>query len=149
MDGSTPGFSVPHHLPEFAHVHVHCISDTIHPSHPYCSLLLSSIFPSIKVFSNESALHIRWPKYWRFSISPSNEYSRLISFQFSSVAKLWVTLCDPMDCSTPGFLVHYQLSELAQTHVHPVSDAIQPSHLLSSHSPPVPNPSQHRRSLHR
>ena len=54
------------------------------------------------------------------------------------------TLCDPMDCSMPGFLVHHQLLELAQTHVYRVSDAIQPSHLLSSPSPPTFNTSQHQ-----
>ena len=58
-------------------------------------LLLPSIFPSIRVFSNEPTLHIRWPKYWTFSISPSNEYSGLISFQFSSVIKSCLTPCDP------------------------------------------------------
>ena len=56
-------------------------SDAIQPSLLCCPLLLSSIFPSIRVFSNESVLHIRWPKYWHFSISPSNEYSGLISFR--------------------------------------------------------------------
>ena len=56
---------------------------------------------------------------------------------FSSVAQSCPTLCNPMDCSTPGFPVHYQLLELAQTHVHPVSDATQPSHPLSSPSPPA------------
>ena len=54
------------------------------------------------------------------------------------------TLCDPIDCSTPGLPVHHQLLELPQTHVHPVSDAIQPSHPLSSPSPPAHNPSQHQ-----
>ena len=62
--------------------------------------------------------------------------------QFSSVAQLCLTLCDPMDCSTPGFPVLHQLPELTQTHVHRVSDAIQPSHPLSSHSPPAFNLSQ-------
>ena len=56
--------------------------------------------------------------------------------QFSSVAQSCPTFCNPMDCSTPGFPVHHQLPELAQTHVHQVSDAIQPSHPLSSPSPP-------------
>ena len=65
------------------------------------------------------------------------------SVQFSSVAQLCLTLCDPMDCSTPGFPVHHQLPELAQTHVHRVSDAIQPSHPLSSPSPPSLSLSQH------
>ena len=65
-----------------------------------------------------------------------------------SVAQLCPTLCDPMDCSTPGFLVHHQLPELAQTHVQGVSDAIQPSHPLSSPSPPAFNLSQHHGLLH-
>ena len=63
--------------------------------------------------------------------------------QFSSVAQSCPTLCDPMN-STPGLPVHHQLSEFTQTHVHPVGDAIQPSHPLLSPSPPVPNPSQHQ-----
>jgi len=221
-------------------------------------LLLPSIFPSIRVFSNESALHIRWPKYWSFSfsISPSNEHPGLSSFrmdwldllavqgtlksllqhhsskasllqcsaffilqllhpymttgktialtrqtfigrvisllftmlsrlvitflpkskplliswlqppssvilelpkiksvtvptvspiylpchslQFNSVAQWCSTLCDPMNHSTPGLPVHHQLPEFTQTHVHRVSDAIQPSHPLASPSPPAP-----------
>ena len=64
--------------------------------------------------------------------------------QFSSVAQSCPTLCNPMDCSMPGFPVHYQLPELAQTHVHQVSDAIQSSHPLSSPSPPAFNLSQHQ-----
>ena len=64
------------------------------------------------------------------------------SVQFSSVAQSCPTLCDPMDCSTPGFAVYYKLPELAQTHVYRVSDAIQPSHPLSSPSPPSFNLSQ-------
>ena len=63
---------------------------------------------------------------------------------FSSVAQLCPTLCDPMDCSMPGFPVHHQLLELAQTHVHPLSDAIQPSHPLSPPSLPALNLSQHQ-----
>ena len=59
--------------------------------------------------------------------------------QFRSVAQSYPTVCDPMDCSMPGFPVHHQLPELAQTHVHPVRDAIQPSHPLSSPSPPAFN----------
>ena len=66
------------------------------------------------------------------------------SYQFSSVAQSCPTLCDPMNCSTPGLPVHHQLLEFTQTHVHWVSDAIQPSHPLSSPSPPAPNPSQHQ-----
>ena len=66
------------------------------------------------------------------------------SVQFSSVAQSCLTLCDPMNCSMPGLTVHPQLPEFTQTHVHRVSDAIQPSHPLSSPSPPAPNPSQHQ-----
>ena len=61
---------------------------------------------------------------------------------FSSVTQLCTTLCDPMNCSMPGLPVHHQLPEFTQTHVHQVSDAIQPSHPLSSPSLPAPNPSQ-------
>ena len=122
-------------------------------------LLLPSVFPSIRVFANESVLCIMWPKYWSFSVSinPSNEYSGLVSSRinwfdlltvqfsyFSSVTQLCPTLCDPMNCSQPGLLVHHQLLELAQTHVHRVGDAIQPSHSLSSPSPPAFNLSQHQ-----
>ena len=65
-------------------------------------------------------------------------------FQFSSVAQSCPTLCNPMNHNTPGLPVHQQLPEFTQTHVHRVSDAIQPSHPLSSPSPPAPNPSQHQ-----
>ena len=84
MDCSTPGFPVHHQLLGLTQTHVHRVSDAIQPSHPLSSLPLPPpIFPSIRVFSNESVLRIRWPKYWSFcfSISPSNEYSRLISFR--------------------------------------------------------------------
>ena len=64
--------------------------------------------------------------------------------QISSVAHSCLTLCDPMNCSTPGLPVHHQLPAFTQTHVHRVGDAIQPSHPLSSPSPPAPNPSQHQ-----
>ena len=64
--------------------------------------------------------------------------------QFSSVAQSCPTLCDPMDCSVPGLPIHHQLQEFAQTHVHWVGDAIQPSHPLSSPSPAIFNPSQHQ-----
>ena len=65
-----------------------------------------------------------------------------VYFQFSSVAQSCLTLCDPMNHSTPGLPVHHQLLEFTQTHVHRVGDAIQPSHPLSSPSPPAPNPFQ-------
>ena len=84
MDCSTPGLPVYHQLLEFTQTHVHWVGDAIQPSHPLSPLLLpSSIFPSIRVFSNESVPRIRWPKCWsfNFSISPSSEYSGLISFR--------------------------------------------------------------------
>ena len=67
-----------------------------------------------------------------------------ITIQLSSVTQSCLTLCDPMNRSTPGLPVHHQLPEFTQTHVHRVSDAIRPSHPLSSPSPPAPNPSQHQ-----
>ena len=82
MDCSIAGFPVLHHLPEFAQTHVHRVGDSIQPSHPLLlPLFLPSVFPSIRVFSSESALRISWPKYWSFSssISASSEYSGLVS----------------------------------------------------------------------
>ena len=90
MDCSTPGSPVHHQLLELEQTHVHRVSDAIRTSHPLSSPSPSSIFPSIRVFSNESALRIRWPKYWNFSfnISLSNEYSGLISFRWTGWASL-------------------------------------------------------------
>ena len=86
--------------------------------------------------------------FWRWSLhrTPHQDTRsrRPGSVQFSSVAQSCPTLCDPMDCSTPGIPVHHQLPELAQTHVHWVGDAIQPSYPLSSPSPPAFNLSQHQ-----
>ena len=86
MNRSTPGLPVHHQLPESTQTHVHGVSDAIQPSHPLSSpsppaLDLLGLF--IRVFSNESALHIRWPKYWSFSfnVSPTNEHPGLISFR--------------------------------------------------------------------
>ena len=84
MDCSMPGFPVLHHLPEIAQTDVCWISDAINYLILYCPLLLlPSVSPSITVSANKSALCIRWPKYWSFSfsISPSNEYSGLVSFK--------------------------------------------------------------------
>ena len=102
MDCSTPSFPVHHQLPELAQTHVHWVSDAIQPSHPLLNcplLLLPSIFPTIRVCSDESALHIKWSKYWSFSISisPSNEYSGLfplvlmglISFQSNGLSRVF------------------------------------------------------------
>ena len=86
MDCSTPGFPVHHQLPEFTQTHVHQVSDAIYHLILGCPLLLPpSIFPSIRVFSNDSDLRIRWPKNrsFSFNISPSNEYLGLISFRIN------------------------------------------------------------------
>ena len=166
MDCSTPGFPVHHQLPELAQTHVHQVMMPSNRLILCCPLLfLPSVFPSIRVFSNELALQIRWPNCWRFSfsISPSNEYSGLISFRIGwlelhvvqgtlksfcqhhsskasflqcsaffvvqishlymttgkiycccSVTPSCLTLCDPMDCNTPGFPVLQHLLEFAQ-----------------------------------
>ena len=84
MDCSMPGHPVHHQLLEFTQIHVHWVSDAIQPSHPLLSPSPpASIFPSIRIFSNESAFRIMWPKYWSFSfnISPSNEHAGPISFR--------------------------------------------------------------------
>ena len=88
---------------------------------------------------------------WSFSslvfldyISPFNNCYKAGFSLFSSVAQSCPSLCDPMDCSMPGIPVHHQLPEFTQTHVHRVGDAIQPSHPLSSPSPPAFNLSQHQ-----
>ena len=81
MNHSMPGLPVHHQLPEFTQIHIHQVSEAIQPSHHLSSLLLlPPIPPSIKVFSNESTLHMKWPKYWSFSFSiiPSKEIPGLI-----------------------------------------------------------------------
>ena len=80
----------------------------------------------------------RWQEY------TEELYKKDLSDRIRSVTQLCLTLCDPMNCSTPGLPVHHQLLEFTETHVHRVSDAIQPSHPLLSPSPPAPNPSQHQ-----
>ena len=82
---------------------------------------------------------------WSHTYSPIFlDSMNLSSVQFISVAQSCSTLCDPMNRSMPGLPVHHQLPEFTQTHIHRISDAIQPSHPLSSPSPPAPNPSQHQ-----
>ena len=91
MDCRTLGFPVLHCLTEFAQTHVHWVSDAIQPSHPLSPTSpLALFFPSIRIFFNELALHIRWPKYWSFSfsISPSNQYSGLISLRLTGLISL-------------------------------------------------------------
>ena len=88
MNCNMPGFPVRHQLQEFTQTHVHRVSDAIQPYHPLSTPSPPAFnLPSIRVSSNESVLYIRWPKYWssRFSISPSNEYSGLISFRTNSL----------------------------------------------------------------
>ena len=79
-----------------------------------------------------------------YVLPDGEKYMLSNQIQFSSVAQLCPTLCDPMNRSTPGLPVHHQLPEFTQTHVHRLSDAIQPSHPLPYPSPPAPNPSQHQ-----
>ena len=78
-----------------------------------------------------------------FEIQAKTDLLLRTGVQFSSVAQLCLILCDPMNCSMPGLPVHHQLPEFTQTHDHRVGDSIQPSHPLSSPSPPAPNPSLH------
>ena len=99
------------------------------PSHP--ALILQS------PFSSQNSL-----SFLTVTTAVSVQFNH--SVQFSSGAQSCPTLCDPMNRSTPGLPVHHQLPEFTQTHVHQAGDAIQPSHALSSPSPPAPNPSQHQ-----
>ena len=105
IDSSAPGFPVHHQLPELAQAHVHRVGIAIQPFHP-----LSSPSPSAfnlsqnQVFSDPSVLRIRWPKYWSFSISPSDEYLGLISFRKVKVTQSCPTLCDSMDYTVHGIL---------------------------------------------
>ena len=104
MNRSTPGLPVHHHLPEFTKTHVHQVGDAIQPSHPPSSLLLlPPIPPSIRVFSNESTLHMRWPKYWSFSFSiiPSKVIPREYQIELTQTEPLeYKTECLPSPSST-------------------------------------------------
>ena len=123
MNLSTPGLPVHHQLPEFTQTHVHWVSDAIQPSHP----LLSPSLPAFN-FSQHQGLS-KW-------VRSSHQVSKVLEFQlqhhsnyqFSSVSQSCLTLWDPMNRSTPGLPVHHKLPEFTQTHIHWVSDAIQPSH---------------------
>ena len=113
MDCSTPGSHVHCQLPELIQTHVHWICDDIQPAHALSSLLLlPSIFPSIRVFSNESVLRNRWPKYWSFSFisSPSSEYSGWISFRID-----WFDLL-AVQGTYRGFLQHHSSRALVPLH---------------------------------
>ena len=111
---------------------------TVQLSHPYMT-------------TGKTIALTRWTLVGKIMSLLLNMLSRLVitflprsSVQFSSVTQSCPTLCTPMNRSTPGLPVHHQLLEFTQTHIHRVSDAIQPSHPLSSPSPSAPNPSQHQ-----
>ena len=104
MNRSTPGLPVQHQLPEFTETHVHRVSDAIQPSHPLSSPSLPAPNPSsMRVFSNESTLRMRWPKYWSFSfgIIPSKEIPGLISFRMD-----WLDLLT-VQGTLKGLLQHH------------------------------------------
>ena len=124
MNCSTPGLPVHHQLPEFTQTHVHRVGDAIQPSHPLSSPFPPApIPPSIKVFSKESTLRMRWPKYWSFSFSiiPSKQIPGLISFRMH-----WLDLLAVQ--GTLKSLLHttvqkhqffgYQLSSQSNSHIH-------------------------------
>ena len=92
---------------------------------------------------DQTSISLHW-QVDSLPLSHQGSSNNNLSVQFSSVVQLCLTLCDHMNCSTPGLPVHHQLPEFTQTHVHRVDDAIQASHPLSSPSPPAPNPSQHQ-----
>ena len=130
MNRSTPGLPVHHQFLESTQTHVHWVSDAIQPSHPLSSPSPSAPNPSQHwsfghwslVFSNESTLHIRWPKYWSFSfsISPSNEHPGLISFRMNWLDLLAVqgTLKSPNTTVQKHQFFGAQFSSLSNSHIH-------------------------------
>ena len=112
MDYSLPGFPALHCLLKFARTRVHWVGDAIESSYPLLNpSLLPSMFSSIRLFSVELALRIRWPKYWSFSFSPSNEYSELISFRID-----WFDLLAVQGPSRVFFSTTVQKHQLFSTH---------------------------------
>ena len=101
-----------------------------------------SSFPTFATYGKDLTQKCLRPNLFLILFLTNNISS--VSVQFSSVTQSCPTLCNPMNCSTPGLPVHHHLPESTQTHVHRVDDAIQSSHPLSSPSPPAPNPSQHQ-----
>ena len=131
MNCSMPGLPVHHQLPEFIQTHVHRVSDAIQPSHPLSPLLLlPPIPPSIRVFSNESTLHMRWPKYWSFSFSiiPSKEIPGLISFRMD-----WLDLLVVQ--GTLKSLLQHHSSKASILQKHQFFKSISSSVLSFLHSP--------------
>ena len=117
----------------------------------WLSLCISPLYSVTSVFTVNSWMESPWWLELRVCISPKvcshfhQDWAIYVhSVQFSSVTQLCLTLCDPMNCSMPGLLVHHQIQGSTQTHVHWVGDAIQPSHPLSSPSPPSLNLSKHQ-----
>ena len=156
------GFPVLHCLLEFAQIHVHWVGDAIQPSHPLLhwdlSIAIKEAKPepqsvkrtecNKKINENMDAT-ITWQvpyiSHWKTELMLDIYVYILISGCFCLVAQSCPPLCDPRDCSTPGLPVLHHLPELAQTRVHWVGDAIQPSHPLLPPSPPALNLSQHQK----
>ena len=124
MTHSTPGLPVHHQLPESTQTHVHRVGNVIKPSHPMSSPSPPApIPPSIRVFSNESTLRMRWPKYWsfRFSISPSNEHPGLISFRMDWLISLQSKELSRVFSNTTVQKHQFfstQLSSQSSSHIH-------------------------------
>ena len=123
MNHSTPGLPVHHQLTEFTQIHVHRVRDAIQPSHPLSSPSpLPPIPPSIRVFSNESTLRMRWPKYRSssFSIIPSKEIPGLISLRMDRLDLLAVqgTLKSLQHHSSKASILRAQLSSQSNSHIH-------------------------------
>ena len=122
MNHRTPGLPFYHQLPEFTQNHVHRVGDAIQPSHPLSSPSSPAHNPpSIRVFSNESTLCMRWPKYWSFSISPSNEHSGMISFRMNWLDLLAVqgTLKSLLQHhSSKASILGTQLSSQSNSHIY-------------------------------
>ena len=120
-----------------------------HPGQDITPLFSEASFPPLQTAALLAHRGICAPKkkrqkaQYKYQIPVKGERG-LCWNKFSSVAQSCLTLCDPMDCSTPGLPIHHQLPEFTQTHMHWVSDAIQPSHPLSSPSPPAFSLSQHK-----
>ena len=152
MNCSTPGLPVHHQLPKFTQTHIHRVSDAIQPSQLFAWGGQSTGVSTLASFLPKKSQG--WsPSEWTgwISFKTTLKYhlklvTMVVTKKTSSVTQscLCPTLCDPMDGSTPSFPVYHQLLELAQTHIHRVSDTIQPSHPPSSPSPPVFHLSRHQ-----
>ena len=130
----------------FLYAHNHSLSSRVYLIPYSVQRINHSKFNNILTFYYFLPLLYCYGKYYVALLNGFyQEFTSLYGyFQFSSVAQLCPTLCNPMNRSMPGLLVHHHLPEFTQTHIHRVSDAIHPSHPWSSPSPPAPNPSQHQ-----